>query len=208
MVEVWCVRSVGGSAAHAGRKRKLLGHGHLSFSCVQTICSTLAVCPPVEAMQIPLFNTFGEPTSLRVKCRFLLVRSEATERTELRTLVASWNVGNAVPDLSLHSWLPHYRVTQAGLIVVATQECEYPPRDPHPTCLDDFVATLGTMSLCVSLCLHSVHTHTHPPTHSLFVSLCVYTRYTHTSTHTHTHTHTNTHTHTHTLSHTHRCTHV
>jgi len=52
--------SVSGSAARAGRKRKLLRHGHLSFSCVQPISSTLAVCLPVEAMHIPPFNTFGE----------------------------------------------------------------------------------------------------------------------------------------------------
>lgn len=59
----------------------------------------------------------------------------------IRTLVGTWNVGNAHPADDLSTWLRN-EGQSAEVVAVGAQECTYEPRAHNATCEADWLATL------------------------------------------------------------------
>ena len=116
-------------------------------SCDETDGSHLRAEPglddddDVQEIDYPLVGRKGEPTSEVIRMQILLV-SVSSAPKPLRTLIASWNVGNAAPDLNLTSWLPPCEVGAADLIAIGAQECEF-ESDKGSSCHQDWIKAIS-----------------------------------------------------------------
>ncbi|CAI5944891.1 unnamed protein product [Closterium sp. NIES-64] len=126
-----------------------LGRGAVAIGLKQVVgaieplsVASLLELDPDKAVE-PQWYDLRAPTGKKgaIVGRILLqaVAARAPPEQHVSLFIGSWNVGNAPPAADLSPWLPVGG--RHDLIAIGSQECDYPPRAGHATCMDDWVAS-------------------------------------------------------------------
>ncbi|KAJ5072867.1 inositol 5-phosphatase [Anaeramoeba ignava] len=83
----------------------------------------------------------NEITQIKVQCLGKKELALLYENIKIKLFIGTWNIGSAAPPDDLSDWIPNNQ--DIDIFAIATQECDYSPRQGYSNTQDDWTVTLS-----------------------------------------------------------------